>query len=143
MLFSSSTVTREEISRTSEVGLNDDQAIRDVVERAYVQGIFVLRDSVAVKNGFHKDFILSVHHEDGIIIAPLRMWLDRLKLDGKPSGDDVRHVVETIDVTGNTAVIKLRLYVNDKQEYTDYMGLYRFSDGWKIVNKIFQSHDDE
>jgi len=140
-LFSSSTETREEISRTSEVGSNDDQAICDVVEQAYVQGIFVLRDSAAVKNGFHKDFILSVQRDDGIIVVSLRMWLDRLKLSGKRSEDSVRHVFETIDVTDKTAVVKLRMYINGKQKYTDYMGLYKFSDGWKIVNKVFQSHE--
>lgn len=115
--------------------------IRHVIERSYVRGIFVLRDSNAVKGGFHKEFILSVLHDDGIIVVPLRMWLDRLKLSGTPSEDTVRHVFETIDVTNNTAVAKLRIYINDKQEYTDYMGLYKFSDGWKIVNKVFQSHD--
>lgn len=118
-----------------------EKEIRDVVERAYVKGIFVLRDSTAVKNGFHKDFILTVHRDDGIIVVPLRMWLDRLKLNGKRSEDTVRHDFETVDVTINTAVVKLRIYINEKQKYTDYMGLYKFSDGWKIVNKVFQSHE--
>jgi len=116
-------------------------AIRGVIENAYVRGVFVDEDPVAVRAGFHPSFVLSVHDADSIIVAPLEMWLDVLDLSGQPSGDTVRHVFERVDVTGGTAMVKMQIWINDEHVYTDYLSLYRFSDGWKIVLKVFASHD--
>ena len=90
---------------------------------------------------FIRLFYYSVYDADSIIVAPLEMWLNVLNLSGQPSGDTVRHVVERVDVTGGTAMVKLQLWINDEHVYTDYFSLYRFSDGWKIVLKVFASHD--
>lgn len=112
-----------------------------MIEAAYVTGVFITRDTAAVRAGFHPDFVLSVHHDDGIILAPLDLWLERLDLDGSRSADTVVHRFDRVDITGNTAVVKLQLFINGAHEYTDYFGLYRFSTGWRIVTKVFQSHD--
>ncbi len=44
-----------------------------------------------------------------------------------------------IDVTGNAAVAKVKFMVGDRHVYTDYLSLLRFTEGWKIVNKIYTS----
>ncbi|MDP2577249.1 MAG: nuclear transport factor 2 family protein [Candidatus Palauibacterales bacterium] len=118
----------------------DEQAIKDVVVTAYVNGVFNDRDAAAVRVGFHPDFVMSVHAENGLIVATLDMWLERLGLDGTPSPSPVDHQFRSVDITGNTALVKLDIYEADSHRYTDYLGLYRFSDGWLIVNKVFQSH---
>ncbi|HUE89138.1 MAG TPA: nuclear transport factor 2 family protein [Vicinamibacterales bacterium] len=118
----------------------DEQAIRTVVSKAYVSGVFIARDETAVRSGFHPDFVLTVYDDGKVIVAPLDMWLDRLKLDGVRSQDAVAHEVDFVDITGRTALIKLRLTVNGRHRYTDYMGLYRFDDGWRIVNKVYEDH---
>ncbi|HET8648387.1 MAG TPA: nuclear transport factor 2 family protein [Vicinamibacteria bacterium] len=46
-----------------------------------------------------------------------------------------------IDVTGNAAVAQVQLHRNGKHTFTDFLSLYRFPDGWKIVGKIFHSHN--
>ncbi len=38
---------------------------------------------------------------------------------------------------GNSASVKIEVYKGDTYFSTDYMLLYRFKDGWKIVSKIF------
>ena len=120
---------------------NEADDIRGVVQEAYIQGVFITRDEAAVRTGFHPSFVMSVHAGDELIEASLDMWLQRLQLNNERSGDTVRAVFEHIDVTVNTATIKLQLWINEVHTYTDYMGLYKFSDGWKIVNKIFAEHD--
>ena len=117
---------------------SDDRAIRRVVEEAYVSGVFVARDPAAVRRGFHPDFVLSVHDDGKPIVAPLDMWLERLNLDGVRSTDAVKHEFDRVDITGRTAVVKLEMHINGRHVYTDYMGLYRFQDGWKIVNKVYE-----
>ncbi len=42
-----------------------------------------------------------------------------------------------VDVTRNAAVAKLDVYKGTTQFSTDYMLLYKFKEGWKIVSKIF------
>jgi hypothetical protein len=57
---------------------------------------------------------------------------------GKPADDEAlrKRSIESIDITGNTAVAKIVLdYPNAR--ITDYMSLLKIGDEWKIVNKIF------
>jgi len=121
---------------------DDDAAIREVIETAYVDAVFVARDEAAVRAGFHPDFVLAVLMDDGeILVVTLDEWLARLELDGTPSGDEVRHEIERVDVTGDTAVVKALLWIDGEHVYTDYMGLYRLPAGWRIVTKVFHGHD--
>ena len=43
-----------------------------------------------------------------------------------------------MDVTGKAAVARVELFRDGKHVFTDYLSLYQFADGWKIVAKIFQ-----
>ena len=119
----------------------ETEGVKNVVQEAYVQGVFVKRSEALVRSGFHPSFVMSVHAGDEIIQASLDMWLERLQLDDTPSGDGVRTLFDRVDVTQNTAAVKLQVWINDVHTYTDYIGLYKFDDGWKIVNKIFAEHD--
>jgi hypothetical protein len=40
--------------------------------------------------------------------------------------------------TADAAVAKVDLHRNGKHIFTDYIALYRFDDGWKLVGKTFQ-----
>lgn len=115
--------------------------IRRVIQESYVEGVFIDRDPSVVRRGFHPQFVMSVLDDDSVIAASLDMWLGRMQLDGERSSDRIRSVIDSVDITGNAAVVKLRLWINDHHTYTDYMGLYRFPDGWKIVNKLFATHE--
>jgi hypothetical protein len=119
----------------------DEAAVRRVLVDAYVEGLHANRDLAAVKSGFHPDFIMHVYDDGTLIQAPLAMWLDRLQLDGTKNPKPIDHQLDLLDITGNSAVAKLRIFEDGKHIYTDYFGLYKFDGGWKIVNKIFYGHD--
>jgi len=118
----------------------DGAAVREVITKAYVEGIHQNRDRAAIEAGFHPDFVMHVLSEGQLIQAPLEMWLARMTLDGTPNKKKIEAEFLSVDVTGDTATAKLKVVADGVQIYTDYFGLYRFADGWKIVNKIFQSH---
>ena len=120
---------------------DEKDAIRDMLVETYVEGIYVNRDYEAVMKGFHPDFILHVYDGGNLIQASLELWLGRLQLDGTRNPESVEHKFELIDITGNTAIAKMLIYENSQLLYTDYFGLYKFEDGWKIVNKIFYGHN--
>ncbi len=127
----------------SRAGADDNEklAIKNVLIESYVEGIYVKRDSMAVKKGFHPDFLMHVYHNGRLIKAGLGTWLARLKLDNKKNPKSIQHKFVIIDLTGNSSVVKMEIYEDSKHIYTDYFGLYKFKDGWKIVNKIFYGHE--
>lgn len=129
------------LSSPSAAGDEDAAAIRDVVNRAYVDGIHRQPDRAAIEAGFHPDFVMLVSSDGELIQVSLDMWLERMTFDGKPRPEKVEAEFTSIDVTGDTATARLEVTKDGKHIYTDYFGFYRFEDGWKIVNKIFQSHD--
>lgn len=112
--------------------------VRRVVEEAYVQGVWVARDRAAVRSGFHPDFVMWVNDGGRLVVVSLESWLERLGLDGEPSVNDVRPVFRRIDVTGNTAVVSLELWVQGERRYIDHLALYRLAEGWRIVAKVFE-----
>lgn len=124
-------------------GSDDEEKtqIKEVIVNSYVRGIFVERDEKLVMAGFHPQFSMHVLDDNQIINAPLKMWLDRLGLDGQKNQDIIDYKFKFVDVTGNSAVAKMEIFENSKQLYTDYLSLYKFDSGWKIVSKIFSAHN--
>ena len=116
-------------------------AIKKLLLESYVEGVHAHRDAAAVKRGFHPDFMMHVFHDGSVIQAPLAMWLDRMQLDGTKNPKKIDHSFDLIDVTGHSAVVKMQIYADSEHLYTDYFGLYKTGDGWRIVNKIFYGHD--
>ncbi|HUF50579.1 MAG TPA: nuclear transport factor 2 family protein [Longimicrobiales bacterium] len=126
----------------AQAAASDEAAIRALVAEHYVTAVFRSRDEASVRRGFHPAFTLYVLDDGELIVAPLDMWLERLALDGVPATSQVRHDIVFIDVTGDAAILRAELHVDDVHEYTDYFSLYRFpGERWQIVSKIFQSHD--
>lgn len=123
----------------------DASAVKKVVRDAYVVGIHTAFDADAMRAGFHRDFTMFIRGDDGAVRKVSRdAWIARMekgKLEraAKPK-PRVKHKFLRVDVTGDVAVAKIAMYRDGAHIFTDYMSLYRFPDGWKIVAKVFQSH---
>ena len=48
--------------------------------------------------------------------------------------------IQVLDRVGDSAVVRVNLFRDGKQIFTDYISLYRFDAGWKLVGKIFHRH---
>lgn len=118
----------------------DSGAIEEAVVRGYVEGIWREADEDKVRSGFHSSFVMHVLRDGEVVNVTLDDWLERLKLSGEGNAD-IRYELEILSHTGNAATVQVELYQGDTHRFTDYMGLYRFEDGWKIVSKIFHAHD--
>ena len=84
--------------------------------------------------------------EGGIGTLPIDKWIksiEKKKIE-EPEGPqyEVTHEIPMVNVSGDAAVAKVMIYRDGKLIYSDYMSLYRFEDGWKIVGKIYYSHKD-
>ena len=102
---------------------------------AYIKGILVNRDIELVSSGFHPDFTMQVLDDNQIIKASLDMCLQRLELDERKNENKFEYEFKFkfIDITKNSAVVRMEIFENSKHIYTDYFSLYKFDNGWKIV----------
>ncbi|MCG8568611.1 MAG: nuclear transport factor 2 family protein [Spirochaetes bacterium] len=117
------------------------ERIKKIIESAYIIGIHGSQDEQLIRQGFHQDFQMVVKKGDTIESVNIDEWLKRLVVMKKDNPQlwksPTQHTFENIDVTGNTASVKLNVYKGNIHFSTDYMLLYHFNQGWQIVAKIF------
>ena len=120
----------------------DEEAIKALVQTAYVDGLQNLVDLEKTKAGFHPDFVLLGLRDGKLTRLPISEWIasaEKRKADGvKPPLTVCKFL--TVDITGSAASVKLELHQHNTRIFTDYLSLYKFPDGWKIVGKIYYRH---
>lgn len=120
------------------------KAVAKVIEAAYVKGIHIDRDIDAIEKGFHPEFNMLVQKDDKLIAVPISKWIEKIKAikekNPEPEKVEIKHKFSMISVAGNAAVARVEIFKDGKHVYSDFMSLYKFSDGWKIVNKIYYSY---
>lgn len=120
---------------------NDKEAVKKVIEMAYITGVHRDQDENKVKVGFHQDFTMLVFSNNEIDKVNVDEWLERVarmkKEDPELWKSKTAYNFRVVDVTRNAAVAKLDVYKGTTHFSTDYMLLYKFGEGWKIVSKIF------
>ena len=121
---------------------SDEDAIKALIQSAYVEGLQNLGDLDKTKAGFHPDFVLLGLRDGKLTKLPIAEWIasaEKRKADGvKPPLTTVKFLA--VDITGSAASVKLELHQNDQRIFTDYLSLYKFPDGWMIVGKIYYRH---
>lgn len=94
--------------------------------------------------GFHPSFSLVGKKGDGSLrVLPISEWrayqAERARKGELPRPDSLRVSAEfeLVDISNDAAVAKLHYYEGGKQTYIDYITLYRFKDGWKMMSKYY------
>jgi len=117
------------------------QIIKEVIEKAYIQGIHKKQNKDIAEMGFHPEFNMLVLKNNKLVKVDLDQWFrmmggSRNSMEDKP-GATITHTFCFVDITGPVAVAKLEVYKDRKLFATDYMSLYKFNNQWKIVSKVF------
>jgi len=125
------------------------KAIKQVIESAYLDGVQNIGDMDKINAGFHPDFRMQVLAEDGrlsnVSFEKFKEMVRHNIADGilpRKMGQFVKLKYLNIDVCNNAASVKIDYILNGKSVYIDYMQLYKFPEGWKIVNKIYYTVGD-
>ncbi|MCD6659666.1 MAG: nuclear transport factor 2 family protein [Lentimicrobium sp.] len=122
----------------------DEAMIKEVINKAYIEGIQNQGNIEDIRNGFHPGFDLLMMRNNSLSKLPIYTWLETIerRKAENPSGPAAKTSVKflMIDITGNAAVAKIELHREEKLIFTDYLSLYRFEEGWKIVSKIYYQH---
>ena len=120
---------------------DDEREIRRVVMEAYVQGMHGNGDRDVIRAGFHPDFVMKVLRDDGSVTSvTIQEWMSRLPAEGTPVERPVEAEIPRVLLTGNTAVAEIHVAREGQQIFTDYISLYRFPEGWRMVAKVFYNH---
>ncbi|MBK9291640.1 MAG: nuclear transport factor 2 family protein [Bacteroidetes bacterium] len=120
---------------------SDDAAvIRALIQESYVQGIHNRTETANIQKGFHPGFEMLSVNNNLLVKFPIYSWLENIRkameAGQKPTAVTTAEI-PLVDVAGNAAVARVELFRDGKHIFTDYMTLYRFDEGWKIVSKIF------
>jgi hypothetical protein len=121
----------------------DEEAIKAVVTSAYINGIQNRGSVDDIRKGFSPSFTMLRLMENQIKPLPIEEWIaniEKSKAAIEPAPAKAEGKFINVDVTGNAAVVKLDLYRNNKRTFTDYLVLYKFTEGWRIVSKTYFRH---
>ncbi len=123
---------------------DDVAAVKKMITSSYVEGIHINQDVDAIRKGFHKEFTMVMLRDGEISKMSIDEWVTRIEEGKKKNPDrpkvETKHEFAMVEVEGNAAVARIEMYKDGKHVYTDFMSLYKFDDGWKIVNKIYYRH---
>lgn len=125
------------------------EAVKEIIETGYVHGAFNELNPEAMARTFHKDFaIFSPGNNGEIRRYPISNWIANTKSTKESEEFNAEenvwnHTFSSVDISGNSAAVKLELYHEGNHVYTDYLSLLKFEEGWKIVAKVYHEHDSQ
>jgi hypothetical protein len=136
------------IASIALAGTNDDVAmVKQTITKAYVEGIHMNRDIAAIRKGFHPDFTMFAVKDGKVTKTSIDTWIGWIEESLEKDPDKVMPKTEAkfpmIEVSGSAATARIEIYKDGKHIFTDFMSLYRFEDGWKIVAKTYYRHPKE
>lgn len=125
---------------------DEEAAVKETIINAYVKGIHIDRDIPAIRKGFHPAFTMFIRKGEEVKTLSIDDWVTSIEKSKEKNPGPPPYKVTSdfpmVSVSGDAAVAKVMIYRDEKLIYSDYMSLYKFEDGWKIVGKIYYSHKD-
>ena len=137
------------LAAAQETPADERAAVVQVVTDAYVDGVHNFRDPAAMRRGFHPDFEMLSLRDGRLARLTLANWIAGMETRNlkepppKSAPEAPRETTAkfvTVEITGTAATCKVELSRGGKQIFTDFLALYKFADGWKIVSKTFYRH---
>ena len=78
--------------------------------------------------------------DDSLRTFSIQEWVAGFERNQDTPEIPVRAEFTAVHVAGNAAIVQFEVYREDLHLFSDFMSLYKFEDGWKIVNKISYAH---
>lgn len=139
-----SVITLTILCCTQDMHVNsEEEAIKKVIINAYIEGLFNKGDASLAREGFHTDCNALILRQDQLLKISANSYVERFETNPGPLHAGTEYVFTDVHVTGTAAMAIVEIYQESNHIYTDYISLYKFSTGWKIVTKIFYSYPRE
>ena len=127
------------VARAQETAADDDAEIRRVIASAYIDGLHGNGSRDDIRAGFHPSFVMKVLRNGEITDVGIEEWIGRLPEPGTDPGHEIAHRIPEVSVSGDAAAAMIEVDFDGRHVFSDYMLLYRFPEGWRIVAKVFHS----
>jgi len=121
----------------------DREAVTQVVLDAYVNGVHAAPNPDAMRAGFHPSFAIFGLRDGELTRLPLDKWVGYVEKAAANPADErpmIDHKFSIVDVARDAAMVRVEIFKDGAHVYSDYLSLYRFPDGWKIVGKIYHRY---
>jgi hypothetical protein len=116
-----------------------NKPFRDVIKSAYVDGIFNEGNVNKIRAGWYPTCDICIFSVASDTCTKSKAFRFIPMFENNPVGltPGTTCKIPLVHITGYAAIAVVEIFHGEKQIYTDYMNLYKFSDGWKIVTKTF------
>lgn len=122
-------------------------AIEEVIREAYINGVYNTGYMLSVTQGFSPDFTAIVFEDkDQSRLKTIEDWVKKTE-QNKASGNlplkgdqEVSFSIVKLEISNNIANARVQFMVGGKVQHTDFIGLYKFSTGWKLVNMMYEEN---
>ena len=120
----------------------DAQAIQKVILDHYIAPLYQQGDPELIRGGFHEGFNMYVLYEDNFTTRTREEWIALIVSNREKNAAprDYGWDCNMIDVSGQTAVVKLTVLQDGRLKYIDYLTLYKFDEGWRVITKQFSMY---
>ncbi len=121
---------------------SEKEAVQQAIQSAYVGGIHNRAGIEKITEGFHPGFEMLSKRNEMLTKFPIYSWTESIE-QAMSSAEANAETPKTtakfplIDIAGDAAMAKVELYRDEKHLFTDYLMLYKFEKGWKIVSKTY------
>ena len=140
LIMEAVTKVLDRYSQTTE----EKKEIGDLIEKSYIGAACNTIDIDILKKGFHESFTWQDKHHDRMFITTLRQWiilLEREKWLRPDWNNRTTAEIQVIGIEGNAAAVKVDIYNDRVHDFTDFLSVYKFTDGWKITNRISERYE--
>ncbi len=120
--------------------VKEEDKIKELITKA-VTATHQDYDIELTKKLYHEGFEILVLRENHLFPFSRFNWIVDLK-EQKKQEKKITLDFKYIDVTGTAAIAKFLYFEDGKLSCTDYMSLYKFKEGWRIVNQTTYHHGD-
>lgn len=125
-------------------------AIEEVIREAYINGVYNTGYMLSVTQGFSPDFTAIVFEDkDQSRLETIEDWVKKTE-QNKASGNlplkgdqEVSFSIVKLEISNNIANARVQFMVGGKVQHTDFIGLYKFSTGWKLVNMMYEEGQEQ
>lgn len=113
------------------------------MHEAYIDAMQNLGDLEVARKGFHPDFEMLLCRDGQMSKLSIKDWMERVEqrqANPLSTPPNITGKFLEVEITGTEALVKLELHRDRQRIFTDYISLYKFEDGWKMVSKVYYQH---
>ena len=121
---------------------HEANSIKELVTASYLEPLYQKGSIEKIKEGFHEGFNMYVLYKGKFSTRTRDAWIEKIKAVRTRNLPEKAYSwkFDMIDIAGQTAMVKLNIFEKEELKYIDYLTLYKFNEGWKVITKQFSMY---